>query len=97
MEEVGSSWVVVGGWIWEEESYWAPSTLRRGPATGSIPGLVGVCLGVGCCIGPLPSPPGGALLPLKAKPGRVGGGGPPIMSPKAPTPLGHTHAYLAFG
>lgn len=61
MEEGVSSWVVSGGWVWDEESYSAESTLRRGPALGSLPGLVGVCLGEGCCIGPLPSPPGWAL------------------------------------
>lgn len=33
---------------------------REHPLAGpcSLPGLVGVCLGEGCCIGPLPSPPG---------------------------------------
>ena len=32
MEEGVSSWVVLGGWFWEEESYSAESTLWQGPA-----------------------------------------------------------------
>ena len=72
---------------------------REHPLAGpcSLPGLVGVCLGEGGCIGPLPSPPVRALR---------GSGGRAWLSwwgrvsnpvPEGSHPLHHTQAHLAFG